>query len=193
MKKKILFFTAQFMVFVFLISSCRKEIPPPPIPTPDVIPLPSVIVGQIYGGGIVFYIDKTGHHGLITDTTTQTKPLQWSNGSFIETSARGSIIGTGQENTTAAVNNQGVGIYAANICYQLDLNGYNDWFLPSKDELNILYYQKAAGKVGAFVNDFYWSSTECSTSGAWSQSFINGANSSANKDGTYYVRAIRAF
>jgi hypothetical protein len=119
--------------------------------------------------------------------------VQWYNGNYIETSAKGTKIGTGKENTWAIIKAQGSGLYAASICYKLDLNGYNDWFLPSKDELNILYYQKAAGVVGAFVNNFYWSSTENSSNGAWSQSFSNGANSSTSKNGSYYIRAIRAF
>lgn len=193
MKMKNLFFTLQMLIFLFFISNCRKESPNLPVLTNVPTPLPAIIVGQNYGGGIVFYVDGTGQHGLITDTSIQVKPVQWFNGSFIETAAKGSKIGTGQGNTIAIINTQGTGMYAASICEQLEVNGYSDWFLPSKDELNILYYQKAAGLVGTFVDNFYWSSTENSSNGAWSQSFINGANSSASKDGAYYIRAIRAF
>lgn len=193
MKKKNLFFTAQMLIFLFFISNCRKESPDLPVLTTVPAPSPAIIVGQSYGGGIVFYVDGTGQHGLITDTSIQIKPVHWYNGSYIETTAKGTKIGTGQGNTIAIINAQGTGMYAASICDQFEANGYSDWFLPSKDELNILYYQKAAGRVGSFENNFYWSSTENSTNGAWSQSFINGANSSANKDGAYYVRAIRAF
>lgn len=189
MKKKKLFFALQIMICVALISSCEKESPNLPVPKPE----PAFKVGQSYGGGIVFYVDKTGQHGLITSLSNQSNSVRWFNGTFIETPAIGTKIGTGQENTIAINAAQGVGVYAASICEKLELNGYNDWFLPSKDELNLLYMQKMAGAIGDFANDFYWSSTENSYSGAWSQSFTNGANSSANKDGTYDVRAIRAF
>lgn len=189
MKIKKLFYALQIMVCVVLISSCEKENQNLSVAKPK----PAFKIGQAYGGGIVFYVDDSGQHGLVTSTSNQSASMRWFNGSFVETAATGTEIGTGFKNTEAIVKAQGTGIYAASICDKLELNGYNDWFLPSKEELNLLYFQKAAGLVGDFANDFYWSSTENSYDGAWSQSFTNGANSSANKDGAYDVRAIRAF
>lgn len=189
MKNKKILFTLQIMVCVLLISSCKKESPD----SPALKPIPAFRIGQSYGGGIVFYVDGTGQHGLITATSNQSSSEKWFNGSYIETPAKGTKVGAGQGNTIAIIKAQGSGKYAASICDTLELNGYKDWFLPSKDELNLMYFQKAAGTIGVFANDFYWSSTENSNSGAWSQSFSNGANSSAGKDGTYDVRAIRAF
>jgi hypothetical protein len=188
MKKSFLFFTIQIMVYAVLISGCKKE-KEDPLPTPP----PEVLVGQNYGGGIVFYVDGTGKHGLTAATGNQNASAQWFNGNYIETHAAETKIGAGEENTTAIINIQGAGTYAATICDSLDLNGYNDWFLPSKDELNLLYLQKAKGLVSGLVNDFYWSSTESSYNGAWSQSFTSGAKSSTNKDGSYCVCAIRIF
>ena len=68
----------------------------------------------------------------------------------------------------------------------------NGWRLPTKDELNILFLNKA--KIGGFADDYYWSSTEFSTSwSAWSQLFVDGIQYSSNKNYTNYVRAVRTF
>ncbi len=191
MKKKNLLFVISIAIFVVWISGCRKEIPYTHLH--DAPSVPKIHIGQKYGGGIVFYVDSTGFHGLTTSTIDQSNSLKWFNGSFIQTSATGAKVGTGMENTNAIINAQGPGIYAAGICDNLKINDFGGWFLPSKDELNLLYLQKVNGKVGEFPCSFYWSSTESSNNGAWSQSFSNGANSSANKDGSYGVRVIRAF
>ena len=70
-----------------------------------------------------------------------------------------------------------------------------DWFLPSKDELNLLY--KNLGKrvlLSNTTNDnWYWSSSQLGNSNAWYQSFSNGRQPNDDKDGTRSVRAVRAF
>jgi len=71
------------------------------------------------------------------------------------------------------------------------LNGYSDWFLPSKDELNQLYLQKNV--VGGFANDDYYSSSEYNASAAWFQYFGTGYQERDNKIDPDYVRAVRAF
>ena len=65
------------------------------------------------------------------------------------------------------------------------------WRLPTKDELNTLYLNK--DKIGGFAVSLYWSSTEFDNGSAWVQGFFNGGQSDYSKDGTNYVRAIRAF
>ncbi len=70
--------------------------------------------------------------------------------------------------------------------------GYTDWYLPSKDELNQLYINRAL--IGSFSNGNYWSSSEVSSSQAWSQNFSGGAQSgTTTKNNTYRVRAVRKF
>ena len=67
-----------------------------------------------------------------------------------------------------------------------------DWRLPTKQELNSLYGQKAV--VGGFANGFYWSSTEANSYGAWCQDFRNGNQDyHPKKLLTLPVRAIRIF
>ena len=50
--------------------------------------------------------------------------------------------------------------YAAKLCYDYELNGYDDWFLPSIEELNLMYINLHKSGLGGFSNDSYWSSTE---------------------------------
>ena len=87
---------------------------------------------------------------------------------------------------------QGVGSYAAYMCDTLQLNGYNDWFLPSLDELYALYTQDLAGTVLGFTNDLYWSSTEYTNYIAWTVDF-SGSLLNDEKTTPHRVRAIRAF
>ena len=65
------------------------------------------------------------------------------------------------------------------------------WRLPTKDELNLLFYNE--DEIGGFTNNFYWSSTEKKVVYAWWQSFRYGTQRSGNKDNDYDVRAVRAF
>jgi hypothetical protein len=148
---------------------------------------------QIYRGGIKFYVDNTGEHGLVASPNDQSIGAEWSSGSLILTNSTGTAIGTGQANTTTIVTAIGTGSYAAKVCDDLILNGYDDWFLPSKDELDALYKQRNI--VGGFAPSYYWSSSESSASSAWVQSFMNGIqnSSTAKLRNEFNVRAIRAF
>jgi len=147
-------------------------------------------IGERFGGGVIFYIDSTGQHGLIAAKSDQ-KKATWYNGDYLVTNAIGTALGTGKENTATIIAAQGIGNYAANICDQLELNGFSDWFLPSKDELNLLRTNKTA--VGGFANPFYWCSTEYSSHYAWAQNFNNGFQNYGNKNSSPSIRAIRAF
>ena len=76
--------------------------------------------------------------------------------------ADGTAIGTGAQNTIDIEADVLITGTAADICANLTLGGYNDWFLPSKDELNEMYLnlgQQCLEGFGGFVN-YYWSSTE---------------------------------
>jgi len=158
-----------------------------------------VAIGDSYGGGIVAYILQSGdpgydaniQHGLIAAATDQSTGIQWFNGSYVVTGATATAIGTGQANTTAIVEKQGAGSYAAKLCHDLTVGGHNDWFLPSIDELDKLYTNKVA--IGGFANDYYWSSSEDVADNAWLQDFYNGGQDYYYKFAPYLVRAVRAF
>jgi len=149
-------------------------------------------LGDTFEGRIIFFIDSTGKHGLISSPADLSLSTPWWNGSFVITSA-GSAT-NGSSNTDAIIKAQGnSGSYAAKLCK--DYNGGNkkDWFLPAKDQLNILYNQKAL--VGGFSDEIYWSSTEFETASVWVQYFLDGSQGLDNtSDGaTVGTRAIRAF
>jgi hypothetical protein len=90
-----------------------------------------------------------------------------------------------------------MGAYAAYLCDTLTLNGYHDWYLPSRNELNMLYINRYA--IGNFITYGglnalgYWSSTESDSFSAWDQFFSDGAQYGVMKNKAGYVRAIRSF
>ena len=151
----------------------------------------ALTIGQSYQGGIIFWLDATGQHGLIAATADQSTGVQWYKGTYTTTNAVRDGIGAGMYNTERIIANQGTGSYAAQLCANYQGGGYGDWYLPSKYELNLLYSQKTA--VGGFAGFNYWSSTEASNDNAWRQYFVVGNQNNHSKNNTSYVRAIRAF
>jgi hypothetical protein len=149
-------------------------------------------IGQHFGGGIIFYIDNTKQHGLIAATSDQGTGIAWYNGQNKVTNATGTKVGTGNANTRKIVNVQGKnGTYAALLCFNYKNGGFSDWYLPSKDELNLLYQQRNV--VGGLGATNYWSSSEVSKGTAWDQEFGGGFQFKDNKSFTLNVRAIRSF
>ncbi len=167
-------------------------------------------VGLSYQGGVIFYIlepTDIGYiegeiHGLIAAHADQSTGIRWSDTAICpKTDAIGTKIGTGQANTDLIVYAQGDGDYAAKLCYDYvnadkGTGVYYDWYLPSRDELDILQWNESV--VGGVYCSFYWSSTEhsheYSINYASSQLFITGTqeyNQKYNK--LMRVRAIRSF
>ena len=158
-------------------------------------------IGQTYQGGIIFYLDASGCHGLISAPTDQSTGIAWWNGSYIDTYASGSGLFDGDGNCYRIRRAQGdcASCNAAEICLDLSLGGYSDWYLPSKYELNLMYRNigqgnaLGLGNVGGFNNYYYWSSTEYDSDDAWYQLFSNGEQSNYTKLYGFRVRAVRAF
>ena len=149
-------------------------------------------IGMTYQGGKIAYIDPTGLHGLIVAPEDQSTGIQWHNGANIATGATGTAIGTGKGNTDKIVQVQGVGNYAAKICDDLVLGGYDDWFLPSKDELIELVKNRT--EIGLTANTSYWSSSEISISTACDHTtYGNDSPSETYKSVNLRVRAVRKF
>ena len=181
--------------FVMLLAvACQKQNAKPDksLTTNDAnASVQSFAIGQEYQGGIIVYIDSTGLHGLIAAKSDESIGATWYNGAFGITGATGKIIGTGPNNTRKIIRAQGDGIYAAKVCanYRPDVT-YNDWYLPSKNELNEVYKQRSFISAGPYV---YWSSTENDSNTAWGQNFSTGGRKKSIKDKIYHVRAVRDF
>jgi hypothetical protein len=121
--------------------------------------------------------------------------ITWYNGTYPETGATATAMGTGMSNTQKIVDIQGNGSYAAKLCSDLTQGGCNDWFLPSKDELNLMFENLYLKGLGSFEPDFYWSSSEYAALNAWYQYFEQGYQSNNNFKINYTGRgrAVRAF
>lgn len=161
-------------------------------------------IGEEYGGGVIFHLwkDNAGvEHGLIVALTDQSISQAWSNvtSAAIGTSAQSSWDGL--SNSNSIVGQAGHTSSAAKLCLDLVSGGQSDWYLPSIQELNMLwnnYYTvtRALSQISGATqlsNSVYWSSSESSTNYAWTFYFDSGGTSSGNKGNTNYVRAVRAF
>jgi hypothetical protein len=150
----------------------------------------ALAIGDTFQGGIFFWLDGNGG-GLIAAPSDQSSGAQWGCYGTAILGAEGIAIGTGNQNTIdieAGCTTSGI---AADICANLTLGGYSDWFLPSKDELNEMYLNRYV--IGGLANYWYWSSTEIDNFKAWLQVFITGLQYSNDKFDPCGVRAVRAF
>lgn len=150
------------------------------------------LYGKTYQGGLIAYLNTSTGTGLIGAPVNQSAGMDWGCFNTFIGGTSAAIV-TGQVNTTFIVNGCGESDIAARLCDELVYNGYEDWFLPSKDELNELYTNLKANGFGDFSNDFYWSSTEEDNYFAWFQSFGAGFQNYDDKQNHYDVRAVRAF
>lgn len=148
-------------------------------------------IGETFAGGIVFYLDGKGG-GLVAAPTDQGGEAEWG-GDGTEIGGGSTAVGTGAANAARIVNELGSGAYAAKICRDLVLDGYDDWFLPSKDELALMFRNLKKEGLGGFASDTYWSSSELNSGYAWDQYFGNGAQYHYPKGDYKRVRAVRAF
>jgi hypothetical protein len=161
-------------------------------------------IGDVVNGGVVFWLDSTGQHGLVCSFSDVATSVEWGcygtdlpnvlnvpyNGGT--PLGLGAEIGDGFNNTNDILQDcptAPAALAARSLGAQ--------WFLPSAKELNQIYINKTtlSGVPGftAFSN-FYWSSTEYNVNLAWRQDFDDGNQYDYVKyQSTSNVRAVRAF
>jgi len=149
------------------------------------------------GGGIVFFNkgnSTSSWQYLETATSDQSTGLAWGC-TGLSIPGTQLAVGSGEANTSLIVAGCNEASFPAKICDNLLLGGQTDWFLPSRDELTLMYKNLHTNNQGNFSSSYYWSSTEDGASHAGSLSLTSGSagNGSMPKHLTLYVRAVRAF
>ncbi len=173
-------------------------------------------IAYIFQPGDKDYIEGE-HHGLVAakedisatyadawSGNSITGRYRWSTGQYenenesdyawkelLNTSTR---IGEGKTNTDNILAKYPATTFpnsAAAVARAYRGGGYDDWFLPSKSELNKLYLAK--NTVFGFVDVYYWSSTEYDARYAWFQNFGDGYQNYYGKYGRWRVRPVRSF
>jgi hypothetical protein len=152
-----------------------------------------VKIGESYAGGLVFYIDGTGIHGLACSPSDISTLAEWGCYGTLISGADGTSIGTGNQNTTDILNGCATLGIAARICRNYSGGGHNDWFLPSIEELHLIYTNLYLNGFGELHEAWYWSSSEFDKDIAKIFYFTTGLSSVNYKPNTGPVRAIRAF
>lgn len=175
-------------------------------------------IGEFYRGGIIFWLDETGEHGLIASIQdiNHGQGMQWRNGASGNkvTNARADGVGAGETNTRLIISQQTIdnqrGTFAALQAsnFQVLEDGvtpcktpmsaetmcYGGWYLPSALELQLIHKNLHLTNFASFAPEYYWSSTEHNVSDAWLVQFATGELISSNKSNTVgKVRAIARF
>lgn len=159
-----------------------------------------IIVGEFHEGGVVFFVDDSSIHGLVC-TTQSIGNYTWGCPGTEINGADDLEIGGGQQNTLDILNGCNQNRIAARACDELVLNSFEDWFLPSKLELNEMAINRdqisatSTGNGGTDLNGIYWCSSEFNANTALRRE-IDGIATSfvvVGKDEALTVRAVRAF
>ena len=138
-------------------------------------------------------------YGFLSENADFARRLVKENITLIGPSAQSSWDGL--SNSTAIVGQAGHTNSAAALCLNSNNGGQSDWYLPSLQELNMLwnnYYTVARSLtqisgVSQLQTAVYWSSSEYELYSAWYFNFDGGGANTSGKGGAFYVRAVRAF
>jgi hypothetical protein len=119
-------------------------------------------VGQIHGGGIIFYVDSTGQHGLIASLEDLGAYPWGCSGTLIDSTSID--IGAGLDNSNRiALNCFSTDTTAAIACLNVIINGYGDWYLPTLQDMQVIkdnLYDKSYTQYFGTSEGSYWTSSE---------------------------------
>lgn len=191
MKKNLLMMVVlSILVFV----SCNKKgiiIPRTPAPLYKSM----YRIGQRYGGGVIAYIDSSKCHGIIVDTLNVSDSCWWSIEGDINP-INSTSYGSGRANTLNIIRDETIQMqYAAYwTTSNYHISSYNDWFLPSKDELNSIYENKDDWGWYSTQYNIYWSSSNIlNSSKVWVQDFNTGEQKLLTQLDNAAAIAVRKF
>jgi uncharacterized repeat protein (TIGR02543 family) len=154
------------------------------------------------GGGWIFYdkgyySDNWRYLEVSSETLVYVLGAQWGTVGIEIPGAEGTAVGSGLQNTLDIVNGDPKDDTAADECYNYTANvhgrTYDDWYLPSDDELFYIIVNLKEKEIGNMPEARHWSSTEVSDSDAHFTWYFNGTVGSQKKDTYYKVRAVRQF
>ena len=138
-----------------------------------------IAIGDTLEGGIVFYLDGMGG-GKVCAATDQSAGIKWALPAY-QTSvpSPGAASSTnGAANTDAIIAQTGqpaANTYAAGLCRTHTGGGFNDWYLPATNELDLMRDNLHASGLGGFSSSaWYWTSREFSNTHGYFQSFSSG-------------------
>jgi hypothetical protein len=149
-------------------------------------------IGELFGGGIVFYTDSSRLHGLVAAAIDLPSELPWGESDKI-TGANGKAVGSGQTNTEKIIKINSIKENAALACSNYVYQNFTGWFLPSKNELDLVYKNLKSKNWGNFNDGFYWTSSETDFDNAWTIEFKTGTLTENNIILKHSVRAVRSF
>lgn len=154
------------------------------------------IIGEEYKGGIIVFVEQSGDKGIIVSKTDLSGGEM--NGEF-EWGVKGSLIGAnstnGKENTDKIIAAYADSKYsiAAFLQKGVNISGYKDWYLPSKEEFN--YIEKNKELVPNLnLDEKYWTSSEKDENNAYFGHFSGTMmGTGSRKDWFRPVRLVRSF
>ncbi len=125
--------------------------------------------------------------------------MMWGANNVYIPDIKGMEIGDGETNTFQIVNTAGDAALAAKACNDYSVTvgetTYDDWFLPSKYELFVIYKNLHVSSLGGFLNENgYWSSTAINNTTAFAVIFdtvYNGASTSYDREDSLYAKKVR--
>jgi hypothetical protein len=153
------------------------------------------IYGTKYEGGIIFYLDVETGEGMVFSEQVY-DDVVWDTNS-VEYGVTSDLLNAGPLNTTAlaALSSESLAAFMEDLVY----NGYDDWFLMSMDEAELLLEAVNDVTPTYFENKIFWTSSESGSGGfAWTVEFYSGYSSSGHivgylSDNEYSAVPVRKF
>jgi len=204
--------TSLFRIWLMLILfigvglvSCSEDETPEPNHPPIGSEMEGGVLAYVFTSADAGYVAGEVHGIIVSSEDLNTNPQWGCRGTEVGGTSR--EIGSGRGNTSMVAafhdnlpdyynnprqcHNANDGTVAAKLAEDAVINGYSDWFIPTRDEALVLFENRE--QLGGFSNEDYWSSCESNRQNACAMSFVTGATFSASKESHKKIRLIRYF